>query len=268
MEKKNTRKYFSKPLIKESLELLPLAVDISNSREFEFLLRQKLPQNSLVTRERYARYIANRYSKNGKVNIYLAKFLSLFDSQSSALEVLYFEMLLAEPVLISVAKDFLTAKLSEVCTNKEMEEFLKQVVPGKNVKEVRSAVCQALFTFGRLKKKKPGKYTVNLVDPNLPEFLYVLHRLFPEPGMYRVSQLLSSDELAGLLWSESRIKELLYKGWHDGYLLKVTEIDRFFHFSTKYGIEGFLEKLALENKSFECDEELKNSGKSINGGHS
>jgi hypothetical protein len=80
--------------------------------------------------------------------------------------------------------------------------------------------------------------------------LYILHRLFPEVGMYRADQFISSKDVTALLWNDSPLKELLYKAWHKGYLAKVTEIDRFFHFSTKYSLDQLLSVLEDEMKDF------------------
>jgi hypothetical protein len=250
MEANSHRKYFSKPLISESLQLLPLALDYPESSAFQEILRKKLPQNSDVTRERYARYIANRYSVNGKMNLYLARFIKIFGIGTSSKEVLFFEMLKAEPVLMSVLADFFSPNKGQICANDQMDGFLSKIVPGKKIKEVRGAIYQVLISFNKLARKKPGEYLVKVSTPGLPEMLYILHRLFTEVGMHRADQFISSKDVAALLWNESQLKELLYMAWHKGYLAKVTEIDRFFHFSTKYTLDQLLSVLEDEMKDF------------------
>lgn len=240
MATNSERKYFSKPLLEESLQLLPLALQYPESNTFQEILRDKLPQNSNLTRRRYARYIANRYSINGKLNLPLARFIKIFSVDGASKEVLFFEMLKAEPVLMLVARDFFSPNKGQLCTNHKVEAYLEKIVPGKDIKEVRNAVCQVLFYFNRLIRKRPGEYIVRTVNPDLPEMLYVLHRLFPDVGMYRAEQFLSSGEVLALLWNENRLKELLYAAWNKGYLAKVTEVDRFFHFSTKYFLDELL----------------------------
>src|SRR5947207_1452476 len=77
------RTYISTLLVTESLQHLPAAVDYPTTDAFKIYLREHLHFNSANTRSRYAEYIAQRYSHEGKVNLALARFLKLCPYDSS-----------------------------------------------------------------------------------------------------------------------------------------------------------------------------------------
>jgi len=236
---------YSKPLVKESLALLPLGLKSYDVEEFKATLISKLPQNSEVTRKRYARYIINRYCPDGQIDLELCAFLDHFQGQTPAREALLLSFLRAEPLFLRVTRDLLWSRRRQELTREELLHFLGSIIAGKNLSEQAKSALQALQSFGRARMVKRTLYKVERYEPALPEFLYVLHSLFPEPGMQKATDFFSHLMVEGMLWEPSTLKPLLYEALNEGYLAKVSEIDqsRFFHFSTKLTRRELIERL-------------------------
>ena len=94
--------------MKESLAYLPAAIDYPLSGDFKKHLEENLHQNSMKARQRYAKYIANRFSHDGRMNLDLARALKVFGDSRTGREVLYFEMLQAVPLLHEIASLWLS----------------------------------------------------------------------------------------------------------------------------------------------------------------
>ena len=94
------RTYFNNPLIQETLQHLPAALEYQDSKAFHAYLVDQLHFNSITTRKRMAGYIANRFSVNGSMNLDLAKAIKAFGGDSPiSREILYFEYIQSIPLL-------------------------------------------------------------------------------------------------------------------------------------------------------------------------
>ena len=85
------RTYFNNPLISESIQHLPVALEYPDSNSFRAYLVDHLHFNSEKTRRRMAGYIANRFSIDGVMNRDLAKAMQKYGDSQIGREILYFE---------------------------------------------------------------------------------------------------------------------------------------------------------------------------------
>jgi hypothetical protein len=249
-------RFFSNPLINETLKFLPKALEFENEMDFKKFLIRQLPQNSEYVRRRYARYIANRFFDNGKPKKPFIVFIQTFGEDAKpSKEALFFELLMKEPVLRQACKGFFSKRVGHEAKKAELESFLIGSYGGdldrdatrKSARHQARDIVRVLKELDRIEVIKPGEYLVKARKPSFLEFLYVLHRLFPQPGMYRAEEFLHDDAVDALIWDKNDLKEFLYKAWREKYLAKVSEIDQYFHFSTRYSLTDFVERMKNED---------------------
>ena len=64
--------------------------------------------------------------------------------------------------------------------------------------------------------------------------------------MYEISRLEDSMAIKSMLWNPDKILPMIYELRNQGILAKVSEIDRFRQFTTKYNLEELIEHLEQE----------------------
>lgn len=231
VSQRSRRTYFNNPLVEESLRYLPDALRHPTSTAFRAHLIETLPQSSISTRRRFAEYISQRFSHNGRVNLELAAALAKFGDSRAGREILYFEMLRAIPVLHDIASRWLAEQPPEGATRKDLLGFLQRRLGGRSAERVATA---AVTTFRRCRKitlPKPAVYVPVWAEPPLEAFLYVLARLYPERAMVRVDHLTAQPVLRALLWPRSAVAALLEEARRAGHISKISRLDQYHQFT-------------------------------------
>lgn len=225
------RTYFNNPLVEESLRFLPDALRHPTSVEFRAHLIQALPQSSLQTRQRFAEYISQRFSHDGRMNLDLAAALAKFGDSRAGREILYFELLQASPVLHEIASLWLAEQPPEGATRAGLLAFLERRLGGRNADKVATA---AIATFRRCRKvtsPKPAVYLPVWAEPPLEAFLYVLARLYPERAMVPVDHLAAQPIVRALLWPRPALMPLLEEARRAGHISKISQLDQYHQFT-------------------------------------
>ena len=231
ISQRSRRTYFNNPLIEESLRYLPDALAHTTSVAFRAHLVRVLPQSSVQTRQRFAEYISQRFSHDGRMNLELAAALAKFGDSRGGREILYFELLRASPVLQEIASLWLAEQPAEGTTRKSLLAFLERRLGGRNADQVATA---AIATFRRCRKitsPKPAVYVPVWAEPPLEAFLYVLARLYPERAMVRVDQLTAQPNVRALLWPRPALAPLLEEARLAGHVSKISELDQYHQFT-------------------------------------
>jgi hypothetical protein len=230
---RSRRTYFTKPLVKESLAYLPAAISYPLSGDFKKHLEENLHQNSLKARQRYAKYIANRFSYDGRMNLDLARALKTFGDSRTGREILYFEMLQAVPLLHEIASLWLAEQPAEGLGSprSDMLTFLDARLAGRNSGEVATAAVNTFRKFGKITSPKAAFYLPVWVEPPLEAFLYALARLYPERTMVRVDLFAGLPILRALLWPQPSIERLLAGAERAGHISKITHLDQYHQFT-------------------------------------
>ena len=225
------RTYFNNPLIRESLEHLPAAVEHGNTESFKALLRERLHYSSENTRKRYAEYIAERFALDGAMNQGLARFLRHFGSERAGREVLCFELARSAPLYQEASSLWLAEQPAEGTPRPSLLEFLDARLQGRNSDKVGEALVRAWRDLGKLKSPKLAVYAPLWGEPPLEAFLYVLTVLYPERAMVRVDSLASQPVLRALLWPRTCVEPLLQRALEAGHLSKISELDQYHQFT-------------------------------------
>lgn len=231
VSQRGRRTYFNKPLIEESLRHLPAALHHPTSVAFRAYLIEKLHQSGAATRNRFAQYIAQRFSHNGHMNLDLACAVAQFGDSRTGREILYFEMLQAVPVLQEVASLWLSQQPSEGGTRASLLSFLESRLGSGKSRGVASATLTTFRQCRKMTSPKPGLYVPVWAEPPLEAFLYVLARLYPERAMVRVELFAGLPVIRALLWPRPALVPLLEAARDAGHISKISELDQYHQFT-------------------------------------
>jgi len=225
------RTYFNNPLIAETLEFLPAAIDHQTTSEFRAYLVEHLHYSGKTTRERYAQYISQRYSTDGLVNLALARAVARFGLGKTSKEILCFEMLRAAPLFHDASTLWLAEQSPDGAPRQRLLEFLEARLNGRNADQVGKALVQAWREFGKMHSPRLAFYIPVWSVPPIEVFLYALATLFPERTMARVDVLAGLPIFRALLWPRTCIEPLLRDAQRLGHVSKISELDQYHQFT-------------------------------------
>jgi hypothetical protein len=225
------RTYIHNLLIHECLDLLPAAVEHQAVDSFRAYLREHLTQNSAATRLRYARYISSRYSKNGVMNLALARFLRYCPDPRARVEVLWFETIRAMPLLRELCESWLAKLPIEGGKREEMVEFLKTRIGERSAAKIASEALKGLNKMGHLRIVKAGKYQPIWNEPPVDALIYALAQIYPDPTIVRMEIFKSSTLWQALLWSQGGLERLINQSGPAGVTSRVTKLDSYYQFA-------------------------------------
>ncbi|MBI4023515.1 MAG: hypothetical protein HY360_00945 [Verrucomicrobia bacterium] len=237
------RTYINNMLVNESLQHLPAAVDHPATDDFKAYLREHLHHNSANTRFRYAEYIAQRFSHEGKVNLALARFLKFCPEERSRREVLWFEMIRAVPPLQELCFAWL-ARIPEAGTTRdELLVFLQPRLGNRKPEKIATEAVGAIKKFGHLKSDKPKHYFAIWADPPLDALAYALSQLYPTATAVRMEVFKTDPLWQALLWPAAGLERLILQAERSGEITRVTQLDNYYQFTLQGTGEERLERL-------------------------
>src|SRR5262249_44124392 len=152
------------------------------------------------TRERYAEYIAERFSLDGAMNLSLAQAMAKFGGSKAGREILCYEMLKGIPVFLDTSSIWLSHLSPEGSTRSDLIEFLTARLTVGDIGEVASVIINAWRRLGKIRLVSRVKITPIWSEPAIEAFLYVLARDCPDRTMVRVDTLAGSPIVRSLLW--------------------------------------------------------------------
>lgn len=231
VSQRSRRTHFNKPLVEESLRFLPAALQHPTSVAFRTHLVEVLPQSSEKTRQRFAQYIAQRYSHDGQMNLELAAALDKFGDSRTSREILYFELLQASPLLHDIASLWLAEQPPEGGARQSLLAFLERRLGGRSAGDVATEAVAAFRGCRKITFPKATTYVPVWSGPPLEAFLYVLARLYPERAMVRVDQFAGQPIVRALLWPRSAVVPLLEEAKRAGHISKISELDQYHQFT-------------------------------------
>jgi len=246
ISQRHRRTYFNNPLVEESIHHLPAAAARPTSSQFRAYLVEKLHHSSLRTRERYAEYIAQRFSHDGQMNLALARALAKFGDSRIGREIFYFELLLAVPILHDIASVWLAEQPESGSPRSSLLAFLEKRLGGKSADKVAGSAVAAFRRCHKISSPKQAIYMPVWSEPPLEAFLYVLARLYPERTMVRVDLFAGLPVIRALLWPRPCLTPLLEKARLAGHISKVSELDQYHQFTLSEDGAARLERLIGE----------------------
>ena len=211
-----------------ALALIPEAHRFTDLEAFRAFLRERLPYNSISTRQRRANYIIDRFFPAGQLNTPLAYYAAHCGSTEDLKPALFYHLLRAEPLAAKVADELVwpAVPLGQV-DREQMREFVLRLLPEIGPAS-QAKVLQSLSNSYTLLDVATGDGTqlrFQIHSGTLPGFLYVLTALFPRPGMYSFGELENGPMRRWLLWDREWMRRQLYNLRDLGIVSKVSEID-------------------------------------------
>jgi hypothetical protein len=231
ISQRSRRTYFNNPLVEESLRHLPAALQNTTSLAFRDHLIHALPQSSEKTRRRFAEYISQRFSQDGRMNLELAAALAVFGDSPVGREIFYFELLLGSPVLQEIASLWLSEQPQEGGTRQSLIAFLEKRLGERNLDKIAEAAVATFRRCRKLTSPRPAVYVPTWTEPPIEAFLYVLARLYPDRAMVRVDHLAAQPVVHALLWPRPALAPLLEEARRAGHVSKISELDQYHQFT-------------------------------------
>ncbi len=225
------RTYFNNPLVEESLQHLPAALEHPTSVEFRHYLLENLHHSSAKTRSRFSEYIAQRFSENGQMNLDLARAIRRFGDSRPGREIFYFELIQSVPLLLDCASLWLTTHTDSGFTRADLASFLSPRLQGKQANRVTAAVLMVFRKCRKVVASDRSHFQPVWAEPSIEAFLYVLARLFPERTMVRVDAFTATPSVRAMLWPQTAIEKLLDEAVDAGHVSKVSRLDQYHQFT-------------------------------------
>lgn len=231
LSNRSRRTYFNNPLVAESLQHIPAALDHQTSQAFKQYLVAHLHHNSVNTRTKAAEYIAGRFAQDGAMNLDLARAVRKFGDGPIGREIFCFEYLRAIPLLQEIAIRWLAELPQEGSDRCTLVTYLQQRLGGRSAEKVAGCTLQALKQLGKATSPKLKWYLPVWSAPPLEAFLYVLAKLCPDRTMVRVESFVGEPILRAMLWPAASIPDLLQAAEQAGHVSKTSELDQYRQFT-------------------------------------
>lgn len=240
---------FTNAVLKEAIEILPKLPDTEDLEVTRQFLKKNLPFSAENTRDRYAPYITNRLFADGRADGALRSFAKIYAGRQELRDVCYYRFCKAEPLMLEVVDDLLIPSIGYGRLERSrLREYLADRFPSlKSTKKCAVAIVNALTAAG-IAQSDRQKISFRYREPPFPSLAFVVHSEFPEPGMHEISKLEQSPMIRAMLWNPNSILPGLYELRNRSLISKVSEIDSFRQFTTKYSLDGLAETLEREAK--------------------
>lgn len=235
---------FGKAVLKEAISLLPRLPDTESLDEIREFFRANLHYSAEQTRTRYTDYIVRRMFPNGYADGALRSFARHYEGRQEPRDACFYRFCIAEPVMYDIVNELLihamgTGRLSRSL----MRNYLTSRFPESgNIKDGAQAIVDALVAGGIVHSDRQ-KISFAYREVLTPSLAFVLHSEFPEPGMYAIDDMLDNRAVRAMLWNPDRLLPALYELRNHGLVAKVSEIDNFRQFTTRYHLEDVVTKL-------------------------
>lgn len=235
---------FSKSLLKETAEFLPLLPDTSDLDELREFVRSGFHYSSETTRSRRANYVLKRMFPGGVPDRALMQFASLYAGQQELRDVVFHRFCQSEPLMAKVVEEFfLPAIGAGTVTRAALRAYLKDLFPeSRTLDDCSQAVAEALVTTGIARSdRRSVEFAYREIA--LPSFAFIVHSVFPEPGMYSLASIESHPAVRLMFWNPDRILSSIYELRNRGLISKVSEIDSVRQFTIRYDLAGLVNVL-------------------------
>jgi DNA repair protein RadC len=230
---------FSKSLLKETAEFLPLLPDTGDMDELRQFVRPRFHYSSETTRSRRVNYVLKRMFPGGAPDRALMHFASLYAGQQELRDVAFHRFCQSEPLMAKVIGEFfLPAIGAGTVTRAALRAYLKNLFPeSRTLNDCGQAIVEALVTTG-IAHSNRLKVEFAYREIALPSFAFIVHSVFPEPGMYSLASIESHPAVRHMFWNPDRILSSIYELRNRGLISKVSEIDSVRQFTTRYDLAG------------------------------
>ena len=235
---------FSKSLLKETAEFLPLLPEAEDLDELREFVRPRFHYSSETTRSRRVNYVLKRMFPGGTPDRALMQFAKLYAGQQELRDVAFHRFCQSEPLMAKAVDEFfLPAIGAGTITREALRAYLRNLFPNsRTLDDCSQAIVEALVTTGIARSDRRSVHFAYR-EIVLPSFAFIVHSVFPEPGMYSLASIESHPAVRHMFWNPDRVLPSVYELRNRGLISKVSEIDSVRQFTTKYDLAGMVNVL-------------------------
>ena len=238
---------FTNSVLKEAIEILPRLPDTEDIGIIRTFLKENLPFSGLNTKDRYVPYIVNRLFPDGKADQALRYFAKIYSGRQELRDACFYRFCKAEPLMLSIFNDLLMPAVGYGRLDRlKIREYLTARYPSAKVINLSAQAIVSSLVAGGLARSDRRIISFGYRDPLTASLAFVIHSEFPQPGMHEISNMVQNQAIKSMLWNPDKLLAGLYELRNRGILAKVSEIDRFRQFTTKFTLEELVEYLGKE----------------------
>jgi DNA repair protein RadC len=237
--------FFSKALLKDTIQVLPTLPDFDNLEDLRQYLLDNLKYGSSSRRKRYSLYIIRRMFPDGSIDNSLLEFSRKYPNSQVLNDVAFYRFCKAEPIMIQIISDLLLPMTGAGTLQRiHVTRYLNERYPSiKGIKDWSIAIIEAL-NGAKIVAADAKKITLTVRQPLIPSFAYILHCEYPKPGVYPIESLEKNPYLKSMFWTEDSLVPSLYELRNMGLITRVSEIDTIRQFTTKYSPSDLVSHLS------------------------
>jgi len=238
---------FGKAVLKESIALAPKIPDTSSINDVREFLRNNLHFSAAETRRRYSNYIISRLFPMGFIDKPMKSFAVKYANRQELKDVCFYRFCIAESLMFDVIDNLFLPSIGAGRLKRErLREYLQKLFPSsKMIGDSAKAIVDAL-TAGGIVSADHATIHFSYRDILPPSFAFIVLSEFPEQGMYDITKLETNRSIRAMLWNPARIRPALYELRNQGFISKISEIDKIRQFTTKLTLEEVVKKLINE----------------------
>ena len=236
---------FTNAVLKEAIDILPRLPETEDIDDIRQFLKENLPFSAENTRRKYVPYITNRIFPNGRADRAIRSYARIYAGRQELRDICFYRFCRAEPLMLAVNDDLLLPAIGygRLDRSRLREYLVKRYPSSKVATKCAAAIVDALKAAG-IAQSDRVKISFGYREPLISALAFVIHSEFPEPGMYEISKLEHSPLIRAMLWNPDRLLPGVYELRNLGLLAKVSEIDSFRQFTTRYTLDELVEVVA------------------------
>jgi len=241
---------FTNSVLKEAIEILPRLPDTEDIGIIRAFLKVNLPFSGQNTRDRYVPYIVNRLFPEGKADRALRYLARIYPGSQVLQDACFYRFFKAEPLMLSIHNDLLMPAIGYGRIDRsKIRDYLADRYPSAKVINLSAKAIVNSLVAGGLAQSDRNKISFGYRDPRMASLAFVIHSEFPVPGMHEISSMEQNQAMSAMLWDPDKLLPGLYELRNQGVLAKVSEIDRFRQFTTRFTLDELVEYLGIERKN-------------------
>ena len=230
-------------LWRESIAVIKSSLRYGSFERFYAHLQESLPQNSVATRERYARYICKRFFPDRQLDQIGIRVWRAYRDEGLLEEVMRYQFLAREPLIA----DFLTRKVLTLVPGLTLptevfQSYVEQTF-GKPLEKAADRIRQALVQIGFLAREH-RRLVVRALPKPKTTLLILTHYLFaPTPQTVELRELLANPfwRYLGVREAET-VRGILKEADASGLIAKYIKSDQLEQITTRYSFDALLEQ--------------------------
>lgn len=229
-------------LWKESTDAIKTSTKFQNFQNFHKNLIDKLPQNSIETRKRYAGIIIKRYFSDNGFHSLCPLVWKHYQDEKILQDIMRYQFMQKEDLMSRFLINYVLKNLDGKLTNDISKKFSIDIYGGINRKLIER-LSIILKGMGYIYKDNKSHI---LYKPDMPKtaFLILLHRLLSQqPQTITVFDILNNPFWKYIrIYSQNDVREILKEANSKNILTKYVIADTLEQITTKYSSSELIER--------------------------